>query len=228
VVACSEDRGAPGASMGMAAAAYDGGIWTAIWVTNFEGQNHFLYRNVRSNAQTLDHMFMYQTRVAGIAVLGQHYVGWGTAFIDLDNDGWEDLVVCNGHAYRHPAKSTRRQRPVLLRNSGATGGSGRAQFVEFAGRGGPYFQTEHDGRGLAVGDFDNDGRPDLAISHLNEPIAILRNENASPHHWLGVELHGKSHRDLVGARLTLEVDGRRLTRFMVNGGSYMSACEPPH
>jgi len=93
-------------------------------------------------------------------------------------------------------------------------------------RAGPIFQRRHLGRGAAFGDLDNDGRVDIVVSHLNEPVAILRNQGKTFHHWLGVELAGKNHRDLVGAKLVLKVGGRTLTRFITGGGSYLSSHDP--
>jgi hypothetical protein len=78
---------------------------------------------------------------------------------------------------------------------------------------------------LAVGDLDNDGRPDLVISHQNEPVVVLQNVLDNGHHWLGVRLSGKKYRDAVGARLTLEVGGQQLVRTLIGGGSYLSACD---
>ena len=90
-------------------------------------------------------------------------------------------------------------------------------------RAGVYFQGVHQGRGLAVGDLDNDGRPDLVISHVNEPVSLLRNDAGPAHHWVGVVLRSADHRDLVGAKVTLEVGGRTSTRFAKAGGSYLSS-----
>jgi enediyne biosynthesis protein E4 len=92
-------------------------------------------------------------------------------------------------------------------------------------RAGPYFRQKHMGRGLAVGDLDDDGRPDLVISHTNERLAVLRNVSADGHHWLGVGLTGRPGRDAVGARLTLEVGGRTLMRVVKGGGSDLSASD---
>ena len=85
------------------------------------------------------------------------------------------------------------------------------------------FRTEHRGRGVAIGDLDNDGRLDLIISHVNEPVAVLRNQADTGNHWLGIELVGRDHRDIVGARIVVEVGGQRLTRFAKGGGSYLSS-----
>src|SRR5207253_668194 len=90
-------------------------------------------------------------------------------------------------------------------------------------RGGPFFQGRYLGRGLAVGDLDNDGRADVVLNHLNGPAVLLRNRLETGHHWLGVELVGHPYRDAVGARLSLEVGGRALVRAVKGGGSYLSA-----
>jgi hypothetical protein len=96
-------------------------------------------------------------------------------------------------------------------------------------QGGAYFQREHEGHGVAVGDLDNDGRIDAVISQLNEPVAVLRNESdVGANHWLGIELAGRGHRDVVGAKLILEVDGRRQTRYAQGGGSYQSSSDRRH
>jgi hypothetical protein len=105
----------------------------------------------------------------------------------------------------------------MLRNDG----SGRFQNV--TEEAGAYFRDRHRGRGLVVADLDNDGRPDLIITHVNEPVTILRNVGGIGNNWVGVQLTGTENRDCVGARLTLEVGDRKLTRFMKGGGSYLSA-----
>jgi enediyne biosynthesis protein E4 len=210
----------PDGSMGVDAADYDGSGRPSLWVTTFESQRHALYRN-QSTGRLLS--FRYETESAGIGVLGSTYVGFGTAFVDVDNDGWEDIVIAHGHVRRHPTRGPLRQKPVFFRNLGTK------RFVNSTAQGGPYFQVPHQGRGLAVGDLDNDGRPDLVITHLNGPPTLLRNDpegiDVPVHHWLGLELIGRKHRDIAGARITVEAGGHRLTRFAKGGGSYLSASD---
>lgn len=216
--------GAPNGSMGLDAADYDGSGRPSLLVTNYQNELPALYRNVstRGNAR-----FKYSTSEAGLSAIGRQYVGFGTAFLDADLDGWEDIVIVNGHVIRHPGTSSVRQKPVLLRNRGAGTGDSRATFADAGEAGGAFFGTGHQSRGLAVGDLNNDGRPDLVISHVNEPVTVLRNR-ASGGHWLGVRLVAPDNRDVVGARLTLQSGGRSLTRFAKGGGSYLSAGDPRH
>jgi enediyne biosynthesis protein E4 len=156
-----------------------------------------------------------------------HLVAFGTAFVDVDNDSWEDLVFVAGHVVRRPALgSTFKQRPVLLRN---TERNGRRIFTDISPQGGAFFSTPVLGRGLAIGDLDNDGWPDQVVSNINSPAVLLRNvagKAASPaNHWLGICLVGRDHRDVVGSTVVLEGETRKLTRFAKGGGSYLSASD---
>jgi RNA polymerase sigma factor (sigma-70 family) len=215
-----DDRGTPTGSRGVAVADYDNSGRPALLVTGYEGEILSLYRNEGKDDKRV---FRYVSHAAGLARVGQNTVGWGVGFFDLDNDGRLDLFIANGHVLRHPTgKAKVAQPPLLLRNEGG-------KFTDVTGQGGPYFQKDHRGRGVAFGDLDNDGRIDLVISHLNEPVVLLRNEAKTANHWLGVELQGKKHRDVTGAKLTVEVEGLPpQTHFAVGGGSFASAGDARH
>jgi hypothetical protein len=222
-----DDRGTANGSMGLDAADYDGCGRPSLWVTNYENELHALYRNECVNGREF---FTYQTRTVGLAALGRSNVAWGTGFLDLDHDGWPDLFIATGHAIRFPTGAAARcQRPFLLRNHPDPRDARRRRFVDWSSRGGAYFKVPHCARGVAFGDLDNDGRVDLVISHLNEPVAILRNiVPPEGRHWLGLRLVGKDHRDVVGARIEVTVGGRKLVHFARGGGSYASANDPRH
>jgi hypothetical protein len=220
-----DENGLPNGSMGVDAGDYDGSGRPSLLVTNYQYELHALYRNLETSATP---MFRFSSRAVGLASLGRSFVGFGTGFLDLDNDGWDDIVIVNGHVVRFPSGAPVRQLPLLFHSLGQRPGDDDVRFVNVSPQAGNYFQTEHQGRGLAIGDLDNDGRPDLIISHLNEPFRLLRNESAAGHHWLGVELAAPDHADIVGAKLTLEVGDRRLTRFAKGGTSYLSSSDRRH
>jgi hypothetical protein len=203
--------GSANGSMGVDAGDEVGSGLASLWVTNYEHEHHALYRNL-GNAR-----FEHVTIASGLGFLGTLSVGWGTGFIDLDNDGWEDLVVIQGGLSVEGEKP--QQRAVLAINDG------EGRFRDVTGKGGTYFQGPHFGRGLALGDLNNDGRCDLVVTNLNEPTAILRNDCPNGNHWIGVELATKDHGDVVGAVAELERAGRTLTRFAKGGGSYLSSSD---
>jgi hypothetical protein len=211
--------GSPNGSMGVDAGDPEGTGKPALWVTNYENELHALYRNLTAGDQV---KFLFATPAAGIAAIGQKFVGWGTGFGDFDLDGWEDIFFTNGHAIRYPTGTTRLQRPVLLMNQGG------GKFVESSSRGGDYFGRQHLGRGAVLADLDNDGRIDLVLSPMNQPAAVLRNVAPEGHHWVGVKLARDAHADVVGARVILEAGGRTQTRFAKGGGSYLSSPDRRH
>jgi hypothetical protein len=213
--AALDDHGNANGSMGVDAADYDGSGKPSLWVTNYEHELHGLYRNEISPQQVAFH---FHTMQAGLAAIGQKYVGWGTSFLDADLDGWEDLFLTHGHVmrYHHFDGTLRKQPPILFQNLGG-------KFHVVSNRLGSYGQKNYLGRGVAFGDLDNDGRTDLVISHMNEPAALLRGTGGAGRHWLGVQLAAANHADVVGTRVELRVGERTLTRFAKGGGSYLSS-----
>jgi hypothetical protein len=198
----------------------------AIYVTTYEGELHSLFLNECVGDKEY---FRYATQASGIGAIGQIWVGWGTDFIDLDHHGWEDIFVSNGHAIRFPkGKAKRAQTPMLLQNAPWSNTLGR-RYENITARGGDYFKTVHCGRGVAFGDLDNDGQKDMVLCHLNEPSLLLKNQAPTEgRRWIGVELAGKGYRDVVGARVHVDVGPLHLTRFAKGGGSYASANDPRH
>jgi hypothetical protein len=214
-----DQHGRATGSMGVDAADYDGSGRPSLWVTNYEQEQHGLYRQGRPGAL----FFQHETAPAGLAAMAQKYVGWGTAFLDADLDGWEDLLVVHGHVARYRTETGvgRKQPPRLFHNVGG-------KFEEISRRLGGYAESNHPARGVGFGDLDNDGRVDLVISHVNEPAALLDGIGGEGRHWLGVELAGRGHADVVGAKLELQSGGRVLTRFAKGGGSYLSSGDRRH
>ena len=215
-VAC-DDRGRPNGSMGVDATSFDRSGLASLIVTNYENELPALYKNLSADRQS---RFTHDSMSSGIAAIGGSYVSWGTGFFDYDLDGWEDLLIVNGHAIRFPTKIDRRQKPVLMRNE-----SGK--FTQTSKQGGAYFREGHNARGVAFGDLDNDGKIDLVVSHLNEPVTILRNVAPTEgRRWVGVWLVGEKNADIVGARVVVETASGKQTRFAKGGASYASTNDP--
>src|SRR5260370_15987064 len=109
-------------------------------------------------------------------------------------------------------------------------GNGKGSFRDVSLQGGDYFLKPHVGRGAALGDYDNDGAPDIAINHCGEPAALLHNETPKTNHWIRLHMEGSRHlnpkgsnRDAIGARVTLKLKDRTIVRHVKGGGSYLSA-----
>jgi predicted nucleotidyltransferase len=152
-------------------------------------------------------------------------LSWGTALVDLDNDSDLDLVIVNGHIYPqvddHPQfEMTYRQRNQLLENRGA------GVFVDVSAEAGPGFLIEESSRGLAAGDYDDDGDLDLLISNLDAPPTLLRNDSKTGH-WLSVTLDVPAGGGTaIGARVSVTLGGRTLSRTATSGDSFMSVHDP--
>ncbi len=201
-------RGTPDGSMGVDLCDFNGDGRFDIWVANYERETFAMYRNEGSG------QFLHVSQAAGVTALDGLFVGFGTACADFDHDGHEDIVVANGHVILFPTFAPRRQLPLLLKNDGQ-------RLSRVRPRDG-YFAEAHEGRGLAAVDLDDDGDLDVAISHLNAPAVVLRNDRAEGQ-WLRVRLVGRaSNRDAIGAKLSLRTSQRTMHRQIKGGGSYLS------
>jgi enediyne biosynthesis protein E4 len=214
------ENGRETASMGIAVGDYRNNGWLDLYNTVFSDDYNPLYRN-DGEANFTD--VSYQL---GIAVPTFPFLGWGTGFMDYDNDGWKDIFVANGHVYREVDAAgwgtTFAQRPLLFHNlSGQkfdlippVKNTGLAKLLT--------------ARGAAFGDLFNDGKMDVVINQLGDVPVLLRNVNADKNHWLGLQLVGGagSPRDGVGATVYVTAGGIRQRGDVISGGSYASSNDP--
>jgi len=207
-VAVNED-GREQAGMGATAADYDGDGFLDIFKTNFSSDTNTLYRNMG------DGTFSDVTARAGLAVHTQ-YVKWGTAFVDVDNDGWKDLFIADGHVYpfieKYGLGEEFHQPRQLFWNRGD------GQFFDMSSTAGPGITARHASRGIAVGDLDNDGSEEIVVVNLFEPPSLLKNFAPSGNSLL-VRAVTASGRDALGARITV-TSGRRKQIDEVRSGGY--------
>lgn len=213
-----DDKGNTFGGMGVDAADYDNDGWPDIFISVLSNETYPLYHN---NA---DLSFTYVTHTTGIGEITLPYTGWGTRFVDVDNDGLRDLFVAQGHVLDTIEKTNsnlkHRQPPLLMRNTGG-------RFVNVSTAAGPIFSVPLNGRGAAFGDLDNDGDTDIILAQVDGPPIVLRNDGTK-NHWLGISLIGaKSNRQGLGARIIVtEADGRKQTFEVSTASSYLSANDP--
>ena len=209
--ASMNERGIPDGSMGVDLFDYNQDGLPDLWVANYERESCALYENSGHL------LFRHVSQPVGVTAVGGLFVGWGTHCFDVDRDGDEDMYVANGHVIRYPTNAPDRQTPLLFENQG------NLRFRNVAAEAGDYTASPHMARGVASADFDSDGDVDLAISNVNEPVALLINETPSDGNWLEVDLIGRqSPRDAVGALVTVKTNERELRRHWRGGGSYAS------
>jgi hypothetical protein len=212
--AVSED-GSEQASMGIAVGDYNHTGRPSLYVTNFSDENDLLYRNDG------DWNFTEVSYASGVALPSLPWVKWGTAFVDLDNDGWLDLIAVSGHVYPQvdtlPSGPGYRE-PKLLSMNQKDG-----TFCDAGDQAGPALKEKRVSRGLAVGDLFNDGNMDVVISDIDGAPMILRNHGVPGRHWVSFELAGtKSNRLALNARLKIVAGGMTQTDEIHSGGSYLS------
>jgi hypothetical protein len=212
--AVSED-GSEQASMGIAVGDYLHNGRPSLYVTNFSDENDLLYRNDG------DWNFTEVSYSSGVALPSLPYVKWGTAFVDLDNDGWLDLITVDGHVYPQvdtlPSGAGYRE-PKLLQMNQKDG-----TFCDASDEAGPALQEKRVSRGLAVGDLFNDGNMDAVIGDIDGGPMILKNHGVPGRHWVSFELAGvKSNRLALNARIKIVAGGVTQTDEIHSGGSYLS------
>ncbi len=209
-----DDDGIPQGSMGVDLCDFNGDLRPDIWAANYERESFALYRNEGRG------LFLHVSRSTGITALGGLFVGFGTKFTDADGDGDMDVVVANGHVIKYPKFTNRKQKPLLLIKEGARFIVGRQATDN-------YFEQLHEGRGLALGDLDNDGRPDIVISNTNEPVACLRSTmDRAASRPLTIQAVGRrSNRDCFGAMALIKCPQGSISALIVGGGSYLSSSD---
>jgi len=199
--------------MGIACGDFDGDGRPDLAVTNFHGESVTLYQNLGGS------LFADCMATAGLAAPTRFVLGFGASFLDANNDGRIDLAVANGHVndYR-PAIPYAMPAQLFL-------GAGGGHFVDASARAGACWAESRVGRGLAVGDLDNDGLTDVLILAQNGPLAFFHNLGPGGH-FLTLRLEGRAaNRDGVGACVRVSASGRTQVAWRLGGGSFLSASD---
>ncbi|HLK04807.1 MAG TPA: CRTAC1 family protein [Candidatus Acidoferrum sp.] len=216
--AAFNEDGKEQAGMGSTIGDFNGDGRLDIFKTNFSDDTATLYRN--NGDGTFDDV----TFAAGLGLYTK-YLGWGTMFVDVDNDGWPDLLLVNGHVYPEVTKQhlgSDYEEPRLLYHNMGGHNLGNGKFEDISESSGPGITTARSSRGLAVGDLWNDGKMSAVVSNMNEPLSLLVNQVKSTNHWIGIKTIGtKSNRDGIGAKIRVQADaplaeGTRGKRILVD------------
>jgi hypothetical protein len=217
-VAFSEN-GQPRSGMGVDAADLNGDGWQDLFVANVDQEMFSVYQNNK------DETFRDMAHVQGVASATRLLSGWGLKYFDFNNDGAVDLFLANGHPddmIDNYSSQVKYKEPLVLFQ-----GDEKSKLRNVSDVAGPAFQRFYPARGLAVGDYNNDGAVDVLIANNGGPPVLLRNEAAAGNNWLGIKLEGVScNRDAIGARISWTVAGKTRTRLRNNGGSYLSSHDP--
>jgi hypothetical protein len=204
--------------MGVDSADFNQDGWMDLFVANIDEEIFSLYQNNH------DGTFDDQAMRLGVGMATRWMSGWGMKFIDYDNDGDLDLFLANGFPddlVEDFSSQVKYREPLLLfRNTGG-------KYKNVSEQSGPVFGKSFSARGMAVGDFNNDGGIDVLVAVNDGAPILLRNNVGKENHWLGVQLIGtKANRDAVGARLTYKAGDLTRSRMKTGGGSFLSSHDP--
>lgn len=210
------ERGIPTSGMGLDVADADGDGSDDVIESDFQGQRKTLYVNDGHG------FFTPNAGNKGLQDMPVTRLGFGIGFLDFDLDGWPDVFIANGHVNElDDPKAPFRQTAQLFRNDG------KAVFSDASAGLGAYGKTPYLGRGVAFGDYDNDGDTDIVIVNNGGPAVLLRNDTAHRNHWLGVRCVGKkNNRSAYGARVAVRAGGRSQPREVRASSSYLSSSDP--
>jgi hypothetical protein len=220
--AAFNEDGREQAGMGSTSADYDRDGHLDLFKTNFSDDTSTLYRSQG------DGTFIDETHTAGLAI-NTDALGWGTMFADVDNDGWLDLLIANGHVY--PEVDSARlgsyfREPRFLYHNLGRSPAGYVKFKDISKTSGPALINPQPGRGLATADLFNDGRIEAVINNLSDDPMLLVNLARNQNHWVGVHLIGTtSNRDAIGAHVTLRAGARVWVDEVRSGSSYNSSSD---
>jgi hypothetical protein len=200
------------ASMGIACADFDRDGNLDLYLTHYYQMKNTLFRN-------LGHLqFDDVSHRTGVAESSYQYLGFGTVPVDFDRDQFDDLFIANGHVLG-PENEPHKMRPQLLHNHAG------ARFEDVSSSAGGYFFQERLARGTAAADYDDDGDLDILVTHLDEPVALLRNETIVAGHFVGILLETRSRVPPVGARVRLSATEGDVVKCLTAGGSYLSQSD---
>jgi enediyne biosynthesis protein E4 len=202
------------AGMGVACADFDGDGRLDVAVTNFYAESTSLYQNLG------DGLFTDRTAAAGLAAPTKFVLGFGLTALDANNDGYPDLAQANGHVADFRPAIPYAMRPQLLV------GDRIGRFTDVSDQAGSPWKLPRVARGLAAGDFDNDGRTDIVMVAENATLTLFHNQTVSQNRFLSLALEGtKSNRDGVGARVVVTSSGHTQVAMRYGGGSYLSSSD---